>query len=433
MSGQATCVVLLIVAHAAVEGFVLPGGWIVPLPSSVLASHLGRPPLRPYSYAQSALGKSDAKMAGEGDGGDEWFNPGAVAKLARTAPTTSKRKPTPLSPEPALLEGVLEWGYYAGMSWEGRGKGTQVGGINNQDSIIASSLESSILFGVFDGHGEYGGEASTYMTQTLPTNILEVETQIEAAGMDAKGAQPPFQEAYAKTHQQLLSQTQEKGGFDTFLSGSTCITILVAGSAGKRRVVVANAGDCRALVATEGWGGKTVTSQLSIDQTPDRPDERKRIEQLGGVVGMVNPNANPMAVVSPEETVKLGVDLGPVRVFWPDGSFEAPYESCFPGLAMSRSLGDSCLDDIGVFPIPEVTVRALKPKDRFMVVASDGVWQVMSNEQVAQTVIAAKGDATAACRAIYERSAHAWATERGADGRGYRDDISVFVIYFETE
>jgi len=41
------------------------------------------------------------------------------------------------------------------------------------------------------------------------------------------GAQPPFQEAYAKTHQQLLSQTQEKDGFDTFLSGSTCITILV--------------------------------------------------------------------------------------------------------------------------------------------------------------------------------------------------------------
>ena len=45
------------------------------------------------------------------------------------------------------------------------------------------------------------------------------------------------------------------------------------------------------------------------------------------------------------------------------------------GLAMSRSLGDSCLDDIGVQPVPEVTVRALKPKDRFMVIASDGVWQ----------------------------------------------------------
>ena len=42
---------------------------------------------------------------------------------------------------------------------------------------------------------------------------------------------------------------------------------------------------------------------------------------------------------------------------------------------MSRSLGDSCLDDIGVQPVPEVTLRALKPKDRFMVIASDGVWQ----------------------------------------------------------
>ena len=92
-------------------------------------------------------------------------------------------------------------------------------------------------------------------------------------------------------------------------------------------------------------------------------------------MGMVNPNLEPMDVMSPEEVAELEEDLGPVRVFWPDGSFEAPYESCFPGLAMSRSLGDSCLDDIGVLPVPEVTIRALKPKDRFMVIASDGVWQ----------------------------------------------------------
>jgi len=415
MAAMTRTAAALLLLPAAVVGFLLPGAWIAPKVSSGLASQTFGRTLRPAA----------ARMMAEED--DEWFNPGAVAKLARTAPTTPRRTPTPLAPEPVLLEGVLEWGYYAGMSWEGRGKGTQVGGINNQDSIIASSLDSSILFGVFDGHGEYGGEASTYMTQTLPTNVYEVEPQIDAAGMDAKLAQPSFQDAYAKTHQQLLDQTQQKGGFDTFLSGSTCITILVAGSAGKRRLVVANAGDCRAVVATEGWGGKTVTSQLSIDQTPDRPDERKRIEQLGGVVGMVNPNLNPMAVVSPEDTVKLGVDLGPVRVFWPDGSFESPYESCFPGLAMSRSLGDSCLDDIGVLPVPEVTIRALKPKDRFLVVASDGVWQVMSNEQVAQTVASAKGDATAACRAIYERSEQRW---QDNEGPGYRDDISCFVVYF---
>jgi len=112
------------------------------------------------------------------------------------------------------------------MSWEGRGKGTQVGGINNQDSIIASSLEESILFGVFDGHGEFGGEASNFVVDWLPSNVLEVEPEINAAGMDAASAQPALESAYAKTHQQLLEQTAQ-GGFDTFLSGSTCITVLV--------------------------------------------------------------------------------------------------------------------------------------------------------------------------------------------------------------
>ncbi len=178
-------------------------------------------------------------------------------------------------------------------------------------------------------------------------------------------------------------------------------------------------------------------------------------------MGMVNPNLDPMAVMSPEQVAELEEDLGPVRVFWPDGSFEPPYESCFPGLAMSRSLGDSCLDDIGVLPVPEVTIRALKPKDRFMVIASDGIWQgacrrvlplraaasrlairrlsprrplprgncprtlrilcpqgwvlrantsqgdvsrmraVMSNEEVSQTVAKAGGDATKACQDLF--------------------------------
>jgi serine/threonine protein phosphatase PrpC len=34
--------------------------------------------------------------------------------------------------------------------------------------------------------------------------------------------------------------------------------------------MVANAGDCRAILASAGWGGKSVTTQLSVDQTPDR-------------------------------------------------------------------------------------------------------------------------------------------------------------------
>ena len=365
MKAIAASAAVLLATVPAVLGFRLPGASRVAARAPCLARHNRGGIHRRGSVLQQAR----LRMMAE-DG--EWFNPGAVARLARSAPSIPKPRAAPVM-APVLLEGVLEWGYYAGMSWEGRGKGTQVGGIVNQDAIIASSLDASTLFSVFDGHGEYGGEASTLATQLLPTNVYEVEAEIDRAGMDTNKLQPLFQTAYFKTHEQLLAQQD----FDTFLSGSTCITVLVVGPPGKRRVLVSNAGDCRVILGTEGWGGKAVTTQLSIDQTPDRPDERKRIEGLGGMVGMVNPELSPMAVMSPEDAGASGLDLGPVRVFWPDGSFEPPYESCFPGLAMSRSLGDSCLDEIGVLPVPEVTARALKPKDRFLVMASDGVWQVV--------------------------------------------------------
>ena len=214
-------------------------------------------------------------------------------------------------------------------------------------------------------------KVSAYVANNLPDQIRKRVSDIERAGMDEGRATPPLQEAFRETHQSLLEQKK----FDTFLSGSTCIVVLVAGEANQKRMIVANAGDCRCIVCTEGWGGKLITTQISVDQSPDRPDERKRIEKNGGIVGMVDVTLDKPVVISVEAAAKKGADLGPARVFWPDGSWEPPFDSCFPGLAMSRSLGDSVLDDLGVFPDPEVYTRAVKPKDRFLVIASDGVWQ----------------------------------------------------------
>jgi len=219
----AASTLLLVATAPAAMGFVMPGGGVAPGAQAGLALRgvgLGALSTHSRQGRAPALRRGAALMMSDED---EWFNPGAVAKLARSAPVTPRRPPTPVAPAPVLLEGVLDWGYYAGMSWEGRGKGTQVGGINNQDSIIASSLDNSILFGVFDGHGEYGGEASSTIVENLPTNVYEVEELIEAGGMDPARVQPPFEAAFAKTHQQLLDQQ----AFDTFLSGSTCITVLV--------------------------------------------------------------------------------------------------------------------------------------------------------------------------------------------------------------
>jgi len=354
------------------------------------------------------------------DDNGEWFNADLAAKM-------NLKSRSPPASKPVLASGTLEWGWYSAMSTEGKGKGTQVGGSSNQDSMAAVPLGTMDLFGIFDGHGEFGHKVSAYVANNLPDQIRQRLPEIEKAGMDEGRATLPLQEAFRETHQSLLAQKK----FDTFLSGSTCIIVLVAGEANQKRMIVANAGDCRCIVCTEGWGGKLITTQISVDQSPDRPDERKRIEMNGGIVGMVDVSLERPSVISVEAAAKKGADLGPARVFWPDGSWEPPFDSCFPGLAMSRSLGDSVLDDLGVFPDPEVYTRAVKPKDRFLVIASDGVWQVMSNEEVSAVVNSCDGDADRACKAIYERAAQKWeAEEHEGDGFGYRDDISSFVIFF---
>mmetsp|Transcript_8046 Transcript_8046/g.26935 ORF Transcript_8046/g.26935 Transcript_8046/m.26935 type:complete len:413 (-) Transcript_8046:1336-2574(-) len=342
------------------------------------------------------------------DESGEWFNADLVAKM-------NLKNRSPPASKPILSSGTLGWGWYSAMSTEGKGKGTQVGGSSNQDSMAAVSLGTMDLFGIFDGHGEFGHKVSAYVANNLPDQIRKRVPDIERAGMDEGRATPPLQEAFRETHQSLLEQKK----FDTFLSGSTCIVVLVAGEANQKRIIVANAGDCRCIVCTEGWGGKLITTQISVDQSPDRPDERKRIEKNGGIVGMVDVTLDKPVVISVEAAAKKGADLGPARVFWPDGSWEPPFDSCFPGLAMSRSLGDSVLDDLGVFPDPEVYTRAVKPKDRFLVIASDGVWQVMSNEEVSAVVNSCNGDADQACKAIYDRAAQKWeAEEHEGDGFG---------------
>ena len=60
------------------------------------------------------------------------------------------------------------------------------------------------------------------------------------------------------------------------------------------------------------------------------------------------------------------------RVWVPDADY--------PGLAMSRSLGDFCLKDYGVISKPQISYRNLTRKDEFIVLATDGVGQLKHNK-----------------------------------------------------
>lgn len=85
-----------------------------------------------------------------------------------------------------------------------------------------------------------------------------------------------------------------------------------------------------------------------------------------------------------------------------------PDEDC-PGLAMARSLGDMRLKRHGVVSEPEVTHRHVGRGDLFIILATDGVWDVLSNEEVV-SIVCATPRKEHASKAVAEAAAQRWRT-----------------------
>ena len=119
-------------------------------------------------------------------------------------------------------------------------------------------------------------------------------------------------------------------------------------------------GDSRAVLGRVRPDGSLSARDVSVDHRPEHADERRRIEEAGGVVEAVKDDH--------------GGSAGPARVWY------LPQVS--PGLSMSRSIGDSVGAHVGVTAEPEVVVQSMQPEDALMVIASDGVWEFLSSQQV---------------------------------------------------
>lgn len=107
--------------------------------------------------------------------------------------------------------------------------------------------------------------------------------------------------------------------------------------------------------------------EVSLDHKPDREDEQKRIVAKGGRVFAVEYDDG---------------ETGPPRVWL--GHLD------IPGLAMSRSLGDSVAHTAGVISEPEMFKTTITEDDKIMVIASDGLWEFMTNQEVIDMIMSTK-------------------------------------------
>ena len=59
-----------------------------------------------------------------------------------------------------------------------------------------------------------------------------------------------------------------------------------------------------------------------------------------------------------------------------------------PGLAMTRSIGDMAATSVGVTARPEImSVTKLSQNDKILVIASDGIWDRLTNQEVMMTIV----------------------------------------------
>jgi len=285
----------------------------------------------------------------------------------------------------------------------------------NQDSyVICEGLlgnSNAHLFGIFDGHGEYGDFCSHYCASEMPPRLMhELQTNYNglASFSNTKTMEEVYSKSFTKTNEELHNST-----IDDSLSGTTGITAVIIGDC----LYVANVGDSRAIIASEDEPGKVIFQPLSSDQTPYRRDERERVKLKGArVLTLEQIEGNePIHENWGSDNGESIDEVGDPPRIW-DSSLERP------GCAFTRSLGDLVAEQVGVMAEPEILKWKLRPGDKYIVVASDGVFEFLTSQAVID-ILGKFDDIIKGAKMVIAESYRLWLTY---DDR--TDDISLIVI-----
>ncbi|KAI3701973.1 hypothetical protein L6452_27505 [Arctium lappa] len=274
----------------------------------------------------------------------------------------------------------------------------------NQDCCIVweeFGCQKDMMFcGIFDGHGPWGHYVANKVCEAMPSSLLcnwqemLFEASLDPESFDKK--HDIWKDSFIKTCAAVDRDIQHCHKFDSIHSGTTALAVIRQGEL----VVIANVGDSRAILATTASDGCLVAVQLTVDFKPNLPDEAERIVECKGRV------------------LCLEDEPGVHRLWLPNE------ES--PGLAMSRAFGDYCVKDYGLISVPQVKQRHITSKDQFIVLASDGVWDVVSNEQAVE-IVSSTGDRAKSAKRLVQCAVHAWKHKR----KGIAvDDISAVCVFF---
>ena len=275
-------------------------------------------------------------------------------------------------------------------------------------SISLSGIDGFNIFGVLDGHGNDGhfvsrffkdyfiNKMNSYVQNLLYSNPYitaeDIYISLKSNGYDY------ITNLFINADNEIKMQNS----FDYYLSGTTCNLVFQFNN----HLLDFNVGDSRSILVEDSGDLITqIVHPLSIDHKPDLPEELQRIQESGGTVQKLRDfNGN---------------ELGPLRVF----KIGCPY----PGLAMSRSLGDLQAKECGVISNPQIFEYEVNSNTKYFVVCSDGVWEFLTNENVKDigTNFYKNNDVAGFCKELVNTSANIW-----EQFESLRDDITAVAVFF---
>jgi len=263
----------------------------------------------------------------------------------------------------------------------------------NQDrSLIIDDFEDSCgLYGCFDGHGEKGHEVSQFLIDNIPNCIKQTREKYKSVKKYLTKGFLLCNKKLRKNGHKKIKNVILKNKYSS--SGSTGIVCYIK----NKKIYSCNVGDSRAILVQKNNDDGMRILPLSRDHTPERPNEEKRILDNGG-------------------DVRKSKGLTGKRVYLSGESM--------PGLAVTRAFGDFGVSDIGVIASPEIITHTISDNDKMLILASDGVWEFISNDEVIDLI--SNCETPEECsKTIVRESKKRWKN----DSEKYRDDITCVTVF----
>lgn len=232
----------------------------------------------------------------------------------------------------------------------------------NEDTELVKSNDKLQLWSIHDGHG--GDFVSIYLKKKLGKYFFGKDVKYPITNSYIKKSLNSLQQKLIEDHPKKAEQ-----------QGSTLLTVLLQNN---KKLKFINVGDCRAVICRDN-----LAIQMTKDHKPHWVDEKKRIEELGGKIKK---------------------------------SRDDDWRIC--SLSVSRSFGDTDMEKY-VSHKPEIFNFTLTKKDKFLIIACDGLWDAVSNQNAVHFVM----------EHIKEKNVALKLAEHAIKMGSY-DNVSIIILFF---